>query len=200
MKLTPAPPRGQYDRHRTARERDRDRLERLLIATALELGARGPERSTIAGVVRRARMGRNSFYRHFPALAPAHAAVRQQARYLVERSLERAQREARTPLEQLRALGRAWLGAIASHPAHARVLLDHAAPSPNRVAAVLAAHLGPVLAAAQQVGAVSTAADSLRLEAIAGAWEAIGRAFVERRADTQIAHSLLVDLAVRAVR
>jgi AcrR family transcriptional regulator len=197
VKLTPAPPRGQYDRHRTAHERDRDRLERLLLATALEFGARGLERSTVAGVVRRARMGRNSFYRHFTALAPAHAAVQQQARHLIERSLQRAGREACTPLEQLRALGRAWLGVITSHPAYARVLLDQ---QRDRVAAVLAAHLGPVLAAARQVGAVSTAADSLRLEAIAAAWEAAGRACVERRADADTAHSLLVDLAVRAVR
>jgi len=169
------------------------------MATALELGARGPERSTVAGVVRRARMGRNSFYRHFSALAPAHAAVRQQARHLIQRSLERAEREARTPLEQLRALGRAWLGTIARHPAHARVLLDHQRDS-NRVAALLAAHLAPVLAAARQVGAVSMAADSLRMDAIAAAWEAVGRACVERRADAETAHSLLVDLAVRAVR
>jgi AcrR family transcriptional regulator len=203
VKLTPAPPRGRYDRHRSAEERDRDRLERLLIATALELCARGPERSTVSGVVRRARMGRNSFYRHFSALGPAHAAARQQARRMVERSLERAEREARTPLEQLRALGRAWLGIITSHPAHARLLLDSqrdAGPGSNRVVAVLAAHLGPVLAAARQIGAASTPADSLRLEAIAGAWEAVGRACAERRADAEDAHSLLVDLAVRAVR
>jgi AcrR family transcriptional regulator len=204
VKLTPAPPRGRYDRHRSAQERDRDRLERLLTATALELCARGPERATVAGVVRRARMGRNSFYRHFPALGPAHAAARQQARRLVERTLERAEHEACTPLEQLRALGRAWLGIIADHPAHARLLLDcqrdHTGPSPNRVVAVLAAHLAPVLAAARQIGAASTPADSLRLEAIAGAWEAVGRACAERRADAETAHSLLVDLAVRAVR
>ncbi len=204
LKLVPAPARGRYDRRRSARERDRDQLERLLAATALEIAARGPARSTVGGVIRRARTGRNSFYRHFAGLTQACAAARQHARQLLESQLRHAEREARTPLERLRALGPAWLGIVTAYPAQARLLLDSPAdrvgPNMNRVANLLAVYLAPPLAAARQIGAAATAADPLRLEAVAGAWEAVGRACLERRVDPASGQGLLVDLTVRAVR
>jgi AcrR family transcriptional regulator len=204
LRVVPAPARGRYDRHRTAAERDRDRLERLLMATALELCARGPDCATVTGVVDRARMGRNSFYRHFRGLGPAHAAVCQHARRTLERNLDQATRVACTPLEQLRALARAWLGTVTGHSAHVRLLLDGqrgpSGPGSNRIVTLLATHIAPVLAAARRSSAASITADALRLEAIAGAWEAIGLACLERRADLGTAHALLVDVAIRAVR
>jgi AcrR family transcriptional regulator len=118
--LLPAPGRGQYDRALSRAERQSEQRERLIEAAA-EAFATGP--ATIARIVAAAGVGRNTFYEFFDD--PEHALAQVEAKAL--RGLEARTREraaaARTPLEKLRALARAWFEVLDEQPLAFRVAL-----------------------------------------------------------------------------
>lgn len=116
----PAPSRGAYDRSLSRMERDAQHRERLLLATA-EVLERGP--ATVARIVEHAGVGRSTFYEFFDS--PEHVLEHLQQRVLraLEVALEHAFAEARTPLERVRAITRAWLSELEARPAEARVAL-----------------------------------------------------------------------------
>lgn len=116
----PAPGRGGYDRSLSRSERDAQHRERLLLAAA-EVLADGP--ATVARIVERARVGRSTFYEFFDS--PEHLLdyLEQRALRSLESALELALTEARTPLERVRALARAWLAEVDARPVEARVAL-----------------------------------------------------------------------------
>lgn len=116
----PAPGRGAYDRSLTRAERDAEHRERLLRATA-EVLSEGP--LTVARIVQRAGVGRSTFYEFFDS--PEHLLEQLEQRLLrtLETALEAALAEARTPLERLRALTRAWTNLIEERTLEARVAL-----------------------------------------------------------------------------
>lgn len=116
----PAPGRGAYDRTLSRAERDAQHRERLLLAAA-EVLTDGP--ATIARIVERAGVGRSTFYEFFDS--PKHVLDHLQQRALrgLESALEVAVEDARTPLERVRAIARAWLAELDTHPVEARLAL-----------------------------------------------------------------------------
>jgi AcrR family transcriptional regulator len=117
----PAPGRGAYDRTLTRVERDAAHRERLLRATA-EVLSDGP--LTVARIVQRAGVGRSTFYEFFDS--PEHLLQQLEQRLLrsLEGALHAAFGDARTPLERVRAITRAWTHVIEERPLEARVALS----------------------------------------------------------------------------
>ena len=116
----PAPGRGAYDRSLTRSERDAQHRERLLLAAA-EVLAVGP--ATVARIVEHAGVGRSTFYEFFDSPEHVFEHLEQRALRGLESALELAFNEARTPLERVRALTRAWLTELEARPVEARVAL-----------------------------------------------------------------------------
>jgi AcrR family transcriptional regulator len=117
----PAPGRGSYDRTLTRVERDAAHRERLLRATAAVLSD-GP--LTVARIVQRAGVGRSTFYEFFDS--PEHLLQQLEQRLLrsLEGALDAALSEARTPLERVRSIARAWTSVIDERALEARVVLS----------------------------------------------------------------------------
>src|SRR5437870_9824520 len=115
-----APGRGTYDRSLSRAERDAQHRERLLRASA-EVLTRGT--LTVARIVEQAGVGRSTFYEFFDS--PAHVLEQLEQRVLraLEAAFEQALTQARTPLERIRAITRAWLFELEAHRVEATVAL-----------------------------------------------------------------------------
>src|SRR5438105_1117384 len=104
--LEPAPKRGQYDRALSRRERQDAQRERVIAALSA-LTAENRELS-LANIVETAGIGRNTFYEYFDDVEHALATVKARALRELGARIEATMRVARTPLERIRALARAW--------------------------------------------------------------------------------------------
>src|SRR5262245_29369362 len=109
----PAPGRGQYDRALSRSQRQAEQRDRLIQAAAHAF-ATGP--LTIARVVAAAGVGRNTFYEYFDDPEHALALVEVQAVRGLEQRARHELDGARTPVEKLRALARAWFAELDSEP------------------------------------------------------------------------------------
>lgn len=116
----PAPGRGGYDRALTRPERDAEHRARLIQATA-EVFLEG--KISVARVIERAGVGRSTFYEFFDSPEHVLAHLEQRALRALHIALGQRLGEARTPLERVRALLRAWLAWADEDPLDARVLL-----------------------------------------------------------------------------
>jgi AcrR family transcriptional regulator len=116
----PAPGRGAYDRSLSRADRDAQHRERLLLATA-EVLANGPP--TIARIVERAGVGRNTFYEFFDSTEHVLEHLERRALRALDVGLESAFAEARTPLERVRAITRSWLVELEARPMEAKLAL-----------------------------------------------------------------------------
>ncbi|MEB2314193.1 MAG: TetR family transcriptional regulator [Sorangiineae bacterium] len=195
-----APARGRYDRAASADERCHAQRERLLLATLTAFAA-APPAPTVTDVVRRAGVGRNTFYAHFADLDAALLAAAAIVTGDVELRVRRALGDIRTPLERLRELARAWLAALLRHPRVARALLMPRLVEGSRARSHLGESFRVLLtevieaaradaavgarASAERVSAMSAAAEHVALDALDG---------VPHRSDE------LADLLVRAFR
>lgn len=171
----PAPGRGAYDRSLTRAERHAEHRERLLFATAEVLREGSP---TIAKIVERAGVSRSTFYEFFDS--PEHILMQLEQRFLkvLETALAGALTQARTPLERVRVVARAWLDSIEAHRVEALVALTRRleAKQLSPAADALLVMLRRVAQAAKSDGAGSLAAtDEVSLLAAAAAVEAISR-------------------------
>lgn len=171
----PAPGRGAYDRSLSRAERHAEHRERLLLATAevLREGA-----LTIAKIVERAGVSRSTFYEFFDS--PEHILAQLEQRFLkvLEVALETALAQARTPLERVRVIARAWLEAVEAHRVEAQVALTRRleAKQLSPAADALLVMLTRIAQAARSEGAGTLAAsDDVSLLAAAAAVEAISR-------------------------
>src|SRR6187402_264535 len=135
LDLLPAPKRGQYDRALSRRERQDAQRERVMLALAA-LSETERELS-IANVVELAGIGRNTFYEYFDDIE--HALVGIRARVLRELTtrIETELSIARTPLERVRAVARAWTEHLFSSSSLVRLALH--AQAPNKEPAQLSA-------------------------------------------------------------
>jgi AcrR family transcriptional regulator len=115
-----APRRGAYDRSLSRAQRDAQHRERLLRASA-EVLARGT--LTVARIVEHAGVGRSTFYEFFDSPQHMLEQLEQGVLRALEAALEQAFTEARTPLERIRAITRAWLSELEAHPVEAGVAL-----------------------------------------------------------------------------
>ena len=116
----PAPGRGAYDRTLSRSERDAQHRERLLLAAA-EVQSSGAV--TVARIVERAGVGRSTFYEFFDSLEHLLEHLEQRALRALQSALDAAFDEARTPLERVRAIARAWVCELQARPGEARVAL-----------------------------------------------------------------------------
>jgi AcrR family transcriptional regulator len=99
------PRRGEYDRRKSAQERDAARRRLLLDTAASVFAERGFTGSSVAMIVERARVSRRAFYAHFDNLQDALQAVAEDARQQVLTSVVSAisVSDDDNPAEQLRA-------------------------------------------------------------------------------------------------
>lgn len=173
--LIPAPGRGAYDRSLSRTERQAEHRERLLFATA-EVLKEG--QLTIAKIVERAGVSRSTFYEFFDSPEHILAQLEQRAVKALEAALDEALARARTPLERVRAVTRAWLDVIEAQRSEAVVALSRRVGSEllSPAAQTLLTTLGRIAQAARADGAGWLGAgDDVGLLAAAAAVEALSR-------------------------
>lgn len=201
LELEPAPKRGQYDRALSRRERQDAQRERVIAAIAA-LSEAGRE-LTIANVVELAGIGRNTFYEYFDDVEHALTAIKSRAlREFVVR-LEGALVQARTPLERIRALARAWAENLLENPAMVRLAL-RAQPElvESTQLSALGQHLVSVLSAEREArSALPGLAEPLRVLVVAAAFDAVSRAYPNPRPMlVEELQRVLADLSLRLLR
>ena len=199
MVQLPAPGRGAYDRSLSRAERDAQHRERLLLAAA-EVFSTGE--LTIARIVERAGVGRSTFYEFFDS--PEHLLEHLEQRSLrpLELALDAAFSEARTPLERMRAITRAWLAELDARPMEVRVALTRRATDAllSRAGTLLHQNLDRCVLAARADGlGWFNAADDVSLLAAAAAVEALSRRHLTGR-PIRDAQRVLVELVTRLLR
>src|SRR5882724_1733467 len=119
--VEPAPKRGRYDRALSRRERQAAQRERVITALAA-LSATERELS-IANVVELAGIGRNTFYEYFDDVEHALTAIKTRALADLAMLLDSSVQVARTPLERIRGLARAWAENLFIDPPLVRLAL-----------------------------------------------------------------------------
>lgn len=216
--LLPAPGRGQYDRRLPRERRLSEQRERLLAATALVAAAEALP--SVAGIVRRAGVGRNTFYEYFDDVEHALDAARASVCRRVEQALREAEGTARTPVERWRVLARAWLGFADDDPGSLLLVLvisgrDSGVLSSG--ALVLEAALERSLETLKSAGVTSPLAGAERVRAVAAVGEVFARSVARARIvrdepeaagafaagevfDRELYERSLVDVAVRLLR
>jgi AcrR family transcriptional regulator len=193
----PAPP---------AVERRRDPRARLLMATAEALDAHGAAGMTVDHVLKRVRIGRNTFYQHFDDVHDALGGVREWALDVLFDALEARVSVARTPVEHLRALAEGWLEAVEAHPLLARTALSHVVGAdPQHLGSRARERLRGCFARAarhaQRDGLASGAPSEAVLHALAGAFIGLGLAVADsRRPALPGGRTVLLDLVASAFR
>ncbi len=198
--LVPAPKRGQYDRALSRNERQAAQQERVIAAISA-IAAAGGELS-VARVVEHAGIGRNTFYEYFDNVEHAVTAINARARRELDARSDAALRAARTPLERVRALARAWAESVAASPALTSIALR--AQSAERDATELSV-LGRSLATmleneTEARSALPGVADRLRTTAVAAVFDAVTRAELARAPVASDLARTLADLALRLLR
>jgi AcrR family transcriptional regulator len=191
-----APIRGAYDRSLTAAERDRQQRERLLAAGAALLRDGPP---TVAAIVLRAGVGRNTFYRLFDSPEQLIAELERSVVHVMREALERALAPVRTPTEQLNVLIRGWMSELERQHARARPLLRarHADDNLTPLGILLLRLLTKVARTGRGVGPEAFHnVDDLTLLAATAAVEAIARRHLSApvRDVARIAHDTVVKL------
>jgi AcrR family transcriptional regulator len=195
----PAPGRGAYDRTLSRAERDAEHRERLLLAAA-DVLTQGP--ATVARIVERAGVGRSTFYEFFDSPEHLFEHLEQRALRSLEAALAGAFSEARTPLERVRAITRAWLAELETRPAEARVVLTRRIGSDllSPAAKLLHRVLERCVQAAREDGMVGlNAADEVSLLAAAAGVEAICRRHLTGR-PVREAQRALAELVSKLLR
>lgn len=187
--------RGRYERGLSPAERwGRHRSELIRSAARLTHAAPGTSPS-VSDIARGANKGRNTFYAHFGSTEQALRAAEAAAVHAVSTRVEAALARAATPREKLRAITEAWLDAAELEPDLVLALLVA-----SRRSELSREQLRRVLIEAKQAGIVSEPIERERLEATAGALEALVRSYatgVSRREDVE---RRAVDVVLRIFR
>jgi AcrR family transcriptional regulator len=199
----PAPARGRYDRNQPAEERQHEQRSRVASAVCMVLAEVGAHRVSVARVIKQARIGRNTFYEHFTDVPQALEVASQLAAEGLLAALDSSTLDARTPVERLRAFGRAWFQLVGG--ARAQVECAFAImPGERRVLSpageLLCQRLAALVNEGRKMAAMSAPAELPRLVACAGAIEGLTRALLAARVSRAEAEATLVDVCVRLFR
>jgi AcrR family transcriptional regulator len=196
-----APKRGQYDRALSRRARQDAQRERVLTALAA-LSANQRELS-ISNVVELAGIGRNTFCEYFDDVEHALSAIRTRAlRELVARA-DAHLLAARTPLERVRAIVRAWTESLLANPALVALALR---PQVDVISdaqhSVLAHYVAEKLTNDRTARSALPGLDNpLKVRAVAAVFDALSRAhFRTNPVSADELQTLLIELAVRLLR
>lgn len=154
-----------------------EQRERLLAAT-VHVAARESSPS-VTSIVRRAGVGRNTFYEYFDDVPHAIEAARLAVVRRLAELLQEAESEARTPVERWRSLSRTWLAFAEEEPGAMLSVLavDARTREPlSRGALVLEDALTRSLDTLRSAGVTSPPPSSDRVRAVAAVGEAFARA------------------------
>jgi AcrR family transcriptional regulator len=199
--LEPAPKRGQYDRALSRRERQEAQRERVIAALA-GLSAADRELS-IANVCELAGIGRNTFYEYFDDVDHALAVIKARALRELSVGLESRLQSARTPLERIRALARAWAEVLFANPPLVRIALRAQSETADAIQlSALGRHLVRVLDAQLEArSALPGLAEPTKLGAVGAVFDSVSRAHLGARASSvEELQATLADLALRLLR
>ena len=116
--------RGTYDRTKTADERQQEQRRRLVRAATEEFARRGFANTTVAHIVERARVSKQTFYAHFDDLRDALVKVYEDANGRLIRHVAAGARPApgADPIDRLRTAITAYLTSLAANASLSRVL------------------------------------------------------------------------------
>ncbi len=196
--LAPAPKRGRYDRSLSRHARQAEQRERLLAATAA-VAASGRELN-VANVVARAGVGRNTFYEYFDDFTHALHALSARSRHELSLLIVGELEAARTPLERVRALARAWVRNARADVERAALMLRQQLPSDFAATSPLGEQLKQALEAEREARSMLPGlADARKVAATVAVFEALTRSELARPATQDLA-AALADLAVRLLR
>jgi AcrR family transcriptional regulator len=174
--LFPAPGRGQYDRRLPRERRISEQRERLLTATVLAVAHEASP--SVASIVRRAGVGRNTFYEYFDDVVHACRAAEAAVLRRLEQVIVDAERTARTPVERWRALARAWLSFADEEPSAMMLVLSidaRARRAMSSGAELLEAALERSLETLRSAGVTAPPAGPERVRAVTAAGETFAR-------------------------
>jgi AcrR family transcriptional regulator len=138
----------------------------------------------VASIVRRAGVGRNTFYEYFDDVGHALEAAKATVLRRLEEQMADAESTARTPVERWRALARAWLGFAEDEPQAMLLGLTIDARSTGAVspgAMVLEAALARSLETLRNAGVTAPPAGAERVLAVAAVGEGFARAIGRAR-------------------
>jgi AcrR family transcriptional regulator len=199
--LARAPTRGRYDRALSRHDRQAAQRERV-VASVAKVVAEGRELS-VASVVAMAGIGRNTFYEYFDDVEHALRAISARAQSEFTTRVDSALLSARTPLERVRALARAWAESLFADPELAKLAL-RAEPTTRDSAqlSVLGRQVADVLEnEVASRSALPGLSDRLRTTAVAALFDAVGRAqLAESPMALDELQRVLAELAVRLLR
>lgn len=197
--LSPAPKRGLYDRALSRNERQAVQRERVTGAVA-SIAAVGGELS-VASVVERAGIGRNTFYEYFDDIEHALATLRARALHELAAGIELVFQNARTPLERVRALARAWTDNALGNPELTMLALRARFPERDAPVSPLAGYVVNVLEREiESRSALPGLGDRLRLLAVAAAFDVVTFNYLARPTENAHLELVLADLAWRLLR
>ncbi len=205
MKAAPvpirAPKRGRYDRRLTRSERHAAQRERVVTAiTALIASERV---LNVANVVHVAGIGRNTFYEYFDDIEHALVSIRARALRDFSQRVHAALQNARTSLDGVRALSRAWTEHLLEAPTLAQIALraQSDAIEPTQLSA-LAEHVMKVLSSELPIrDGLPGTNEPLRVRVVAALFDAVGRShFAVRSQPPEELQRVLSELAVRLLR
>ncbi len=199
--VEPAPSRGQYNRALSRRERQAAQRERVV--TALAALSMTEKELSVGNVVELAGIGRNTFYEYFDDIEHALGAVKTRALRDLAVHLDSSVQAARTPLEQIRALARAWSENLFSNPPMVKLALRAQPEAADATQlSVLGQHLASVLSAQHQArSALPGLAETLKVRAVASVFDAISRAHLgPHRMSVEELQTVLADLSLRLLR
>jgi AcrR family transcriptional regulator len=191
--LLPAPGRGQYDRALTRERRQAEQRERLLLATA---AAFAHQQRGVSGVIALAGVGRNTFYEYFDDFAHALDALGSRALARLELACRTALERARTPIERLRAISRAWCSALLEFPDEAVVLLCAVQRTPSEPLSVAGRTLAAWYLSAQRTSRPG-AQDPALAQAAAASAELFLLQALTARSDLEATSALVAQAAIR---
>lgn len=165
---------------------------------------------SVAAVVKRARVSRNTFYEYFDDLEHVRAASEQRGRARLVVALQAVEQRARTPVERWRELSRAWLAWLLDFPAEARLATASTPTGLSSAGRELEAALMRSFALIHGSGLDADSDDALRVRAAAAAAEVLGRSLIAEQltesavgpnaAQRERFERALVDVAVRLLR
>lgn len=194
----PAPGRGAYDRSQSRAERQAEHRERLLLAAGEVLR---DGKLTVAKIVERAGVSRSTFYEFFDS--PEHLLLQLEQRALgeLQPALESALSRARTPLERVRSVTRAWLEVIETRATEARVALtpSDGADSLSSAGRLLLLTLTRLAQLSRSEGAGWSASDDAYVLAAAAAVETLSRRHLGATPKDD-AHQIMTDIIWRLLR
>jgi AcrR family transcriptional regulator len=115
-------PRG---RHRLSREQvENSQRSRMLLALAVAMSEKGYVATSVADIIKRAGVGRETFYQHFTSKLDCFMSAFDVAGEMLMARLEQASQDAEgTPLERFDHALSEYLDVLAEQPAFARVFL-----------------------------------------------------------------------------